>query len=100
MRPVMLILSAALLAGCALDSPYPAFAKGQTWHVKDGNSTFHIRRVGDVVEIIRTGWEYPARIGDIFPRAAVAVEQVTGCDIRRKSMKGDGAVMWAKLDCD
>jgi len=89
----------ALVSACAFDSPYPPFAKGETWHVRDGTITFHIRKLGNVVEVIRTGFIYPARIGDIFPRAAVAIEQVTECRIVPKSMKGDGAVLWAKVDC-
>jgi len=86
-----------LLAAC--NSPHPAFMGVQAQEVEVQGSTFQVRIKGDMVEVIRTNFEYVPKIGEIFPKAAAAIEIVSGCSVVPNSMKGDPALMIAKLNC-
>jgi len=87
----------ALLAACS--SPHPAFMSTQEQVVEVQGSTFKVRIKGDKAEAIRTNFEFVPKIGDIFPKAAKAMEIASGCTVVPNSMKGDPALMVAKLDC-
>lgn len=51
------------------------------------------------VQVIRTSREIMPNEAEIFAKAAVAIEQVTGCSIRNNSLSGDEVVVDAKIDC-
>ncbi len=86
------------LQGC--DSPHPAFSRVQAQKITVDSSTFSIRIREDRAEAIRTNFERLPKIGDTFPKAAKAIEIVSGCKVIPNSMKGDPALMVAKLDCN
>jgi len=84
------------LAAC---SPHPAFMGVQMQVIKVQGSTFQVRIKGEFAEAIRTNFEYVPKIGDIFPKAKEAMEIASGCTVVPDSMKGDPALMVAKLKC-
>lgn len=85
----------ALLAGC--NTPSPAFRGVPVQTVSVDGSTFDVRVKAKTAEAIRTNVQYAPRFGPIKDRAAVAIEQVSGCEVR--SISGDQAVAVAKLKC-
>ena len=87
-----------LLTGC--DSPHPRFMKVEARKVTVDGSTFKIRIREGYAEAIRTNFERLPKIGDTFPKAAKAIEIASGCKVIPNSMKGDPALMVAKLDCE
>jgi len=91
------ILAMTILMGC--DSPHPAFMGVESQTVQVDGSTFKIRIREDSAEAIRTNFERIPKIGDTFPKAINAIEIASGCKVVPNSMKGDPAVMVAKLDC-
>lgn len=86
-----------LLTGC--DSPSPAFRGIEGRQVVVEKSVFSVRVKGDLIEAIRTNVEYAPTIGKLFPRFRIAMEQASGCRVIENSMRGDQALMHAKLDC-
>lgn len=85
------------LAACS-SSPV-GFMSVQKQVIKVEGSTFEIRIKGDKAEAIRTNFEFVPKIGDIFPKASKAMEIASGCTVVPNSMKGDPALMVAKLNC-
>lgn len=97
-RLYWLIFSAViLLTSC--DSPHPRFMQVEAKTVVVDGSTFKIRIHDGYAEAIRTSFERLPKIGDTFPKAAKAIEIASGCKVIPNSMKGDPALMVAKLDC-
>lgn len=90
-------LFTAALAGCA--SPHPAFMGMEKQVITVQGSTFHVRIKENFAEAIRTNFERIPKIGDTFPKAEIAIEQASGCKVVADSMKGDPALMVAKIDC-
>lgn len=86
-----------VLASC--DSPHPAFMGVESQTVEVQGSTFKIRIREDRAEAIRTNFERVPKIGDTFPKATKAIEIASGCNVVPNSMKGDPALMTARLDC-
>lgn len=86
-----------LLAACS--SPHPAFMAAQEQVIEVESSTFTVRVKGELAEAIRTNFEFNPKIGDIFPKAEKAMEIASGCSVVSNSMKGDPALMVAKLNC-
>lgn len=62
-------------------------------------STFQICINGEAAEAIRTNFECVPKIGDTFPKAKEAMEIASGCTVVPDTMKGDPALMVAKLKC-
>lgn len=60
-------------------------------------SAFDVRVKGTVAEAIRTNLQYAPGMGQMGGRASVAIEQVSGCKVKR--FGGDQAVIFAELDC-
>ena len=60
-------------------------------------STFDVRVKGTVAKAIRTNLQYAPGMGQMGGRASVAIEQVSGCKVKR--FGGDQAVIFAELDC-
>jgi hypothetical protein len=94
--PFFLVL-ATVLSAC--NSPHPRFMRAQSHRIEVGGSVFQVRQRGDEVEIIRTNVEFNPKIGAIFPKATIAAQQATGCEIRKNTLKGDSALMRAKVEC-
>ena len=94
----MILLACAMaLAGC--DSPSMAFQGMPSRTVIIGPSTFTVRMRGNRVETLRTSREWRPRAVDVLARAALAMEQATGCPLRKGSLTGDQAIQRAKLAC-
>ncbi len=96
MRNAVLTL-ALLLAAC--DSPHPEFMGIRPKVITIAGSTFAVRIRGEKAEAIRTSREMVPKIGEIFPKAAAAIEIASGCPVVANSMKGDAAYMRARIDC-
>ena len=90
-------LGLILLAACS--SPHPAFMSVQAQVIEVQGSTFKIWVKGDKAEAIRTNFEFVPKIGDTFPKASKAIEIASGCTVVPGSMRGDPALMVAKLKC-
>ena len=91
------VLVLTILAACS--SPHPSFMSAEEQVVKVEGSTFKVRVKGDKATAIRSNFEYIPKIGDTFPKAAKAMQIASGCAVVPNSMKGDPALMVAKLDC-
>ena len=59
--------------------------------------TFNVRVKGTVAEATRPNLQYAPGMGQMGGRASVAIEQVSGCKVKR--FGGDQAVIFAELDC-
>ena len=97
MKPLAGIILVILVSGC--DSPHPAFSKVEAKVITVDGSTFRARVRENMAEAIRTNFERLPKIGETFPKAAKAMEIASGCRVIPNSMKGDPALVMAKLDC-
>lgn len=97
MRSV-LILAVLTLAAC--DSPSPAMWGADVAQIEVDGSTFSVRRAGDRVEALRVSMEFRPKKYETLMKAAIAMQQTTGCAIRTGSLRGDQAVARAELDCE
>ena len=88
-----------LLALASCDSPHPALMGVESQTIEVQGSTFQIRIREDRAEAIRTNFERLPKIGNTFPKAAVAMGIASGCSVVPSSMKGDPALMTARLNC-
>ncbi|MDE1130991.1 MAG: hypothetical protein OSA49_05455 [Ascidiaceihabitans sp.] len=95
MRYVALMIFCTALAAC--NTPSIGFRGIDPVKVTLEGSTFDVRVNGTVAEAIRTNMQYAPRLGPIGGRASVAIEQVSGCKVKR--FGGDQAVIVAELDC-
>ncbi len=91
------LISIGFLASC--DSPHPAFMGVEKQVITVDGSTFHVRIKEHTATATRTNFERIPKIGDTFPKAKIAMEQASGCKVASGSMRGDPAVIVAKLDC-
>ncbi|EAQ04534.1 lipoprotein, putative [Pseudooceanicola batsensis HTCC2597] len=66
-------------------------------HVVEG-SQFSVYRKGGLAQAVRTNRQFAPRIGPLAGRAAVAIQQATGC--RVTELAGDAAVLVGRLRCD
>lgn len=97
----MLRISSLLLfltALIACNTPSPAFRGLPPTRVTIDGSTFDVRVREDRAEVIRINPEYAPRFGLIRDRAAAAMAQVSGCEV--KAVGGDQALAVGVLDCD
>lgn len=97
-KSLVFLALAASLAACA--SPSPQMMRAQKHEAEVGGSRFTIWQKGEMVEIYRTSPEMLPRLSEVMAKAAVAVEQLTGCPVREGSLVGDAALMKATLACD
>lgn len=94
MRYAVLFL---LLAACS--GPSLAFRNAETQAVEVGGSTFTVHRLGDRVEVHRTGFEWlPSKAG-VFRRSVTAIRLTTGCGIAAGTLEGDQSIQRAELVC-
>ena len=95
MRYAALMISCTALAAC--NTPSIGFRGIDPVTVTVEGSTFDVRVNGTVAEAIRTNMQYAPRMGPMGGRASVAIEQASGCKVKR--FGGDQAVIVAELDC-
>ncbi len=93
-----LLLPVLLLTAC--DSPSPAMMGETPVHIRSGGMEFSVRIRGTRAEAIRTNMTWNPGIGQIYPHARLAMEQVSGCSVIEDSLRGDTNVMRADLDCE
>ena len=84
-----------LLAAC--NTPSQPFRDVPVRTVTVDGSTFDVRVKDRRAEALRTNAQYAPRLGPIGGRAAMAIEQVSGCRVH--DISGDQAVIQARLDC-
>jgi hypothetical protein len=98
-RAMRRLVPLALVALAACNSPSPKFMSGAQQEVTVESSTFAVWRVDDRVEVIRTSREFRPRLSVVHDRARVAIRQATGCRVWKGTLKGDHAVIEARLAC-
>lgn len=84
-----------LLAAC--NTPSPEFKGIAPTRVTVDGSTFDVRVNGSGAEALRVNVEYAPRFGPIRDRAARAMAQVSGCEVRK--VTGDQALAFGTLKC-
>ncbi|EAQ13104.1 hypothetical protein BD830_11237 [Maritimibacter alkaliphilus HTCC2654] len=94
---ILFLLTALALIGC--NSPSPRFMDSPHVEVEVAGSRFSVWRDGDRVEVIRTSPEVLPRLSVVLARAEVAIQRATGCQVWSGSLKGDQAVVTARLAC-
>lgn len=88
-------LAAMALSAC--DGPSPHFMGVDPVRVEVDGSVFAVRVKGKLAEAVRTNVQYAPRIGPIGPRAAEAMRQASGCEVRE--IRGDQALILGILEC-
>lgn len=84
-----------LLAAC--DTPSRAYQGVPASRVSVDTSVFDIRVKDNRAEAIRVNAEWAPSLKSIEPRAVAAIEQASGCKVKR--LRGDQAMMIADLKC-
>lgn len=97
MRFVLPLMLVCLVAGC--NTPAPAFRDVPARRVTIGPSTFDVRVKGDRAYAIRTNMEYAPNFRFTAVRFKAAFEAASGCKVGAEAMRGDQAVMEARLTC-
>lgn len=85
-----------LLAGCGQAGPH--FRELEPVRIEVQGDVFDVRVRGRLAEAIRRNPRYAPRLGEVGPRAALAMEVVSGCPV--KEIRGDAAMVLGILDCD
>lgn len=86
-----------LLVLMSCNTPSPGFRGLPATRVTVEGSTFDVR-VNDLrAEAIRINPQYAPRFGPIRARAAAAMAQVSGCEV--KAVTGDQAIAFGRLKC-
>lgn len=94
-RIILLLALVVLLAAC--NTPGPHFRGLEATRVTIQGSTFDVRVRGELAEAIRVNSEYAPRFSPVRERAAIAMAQVSGCEV--KDVRGDQALATGLLDC-
>ncbi len=97
MKHKIAILFAVTLAAC--DSPHPAFNSVERQTINVQGSVFRVRIKDDIAEAIRTNFEYRPKKLATFAKAAEAIKIASGCKVVANTMRGDPALMRAKIFC-
>jgi hypothetical protein len=87
----------ALIGLSACDGPSPHFMGIEPVRVEVEGSVFAVRVKGNLAEAVRVNTQYAPRMGPIGTRAAKAMRQVSGCEVRE--IRGDQALILGVLDC-
>ncbi|MBU2981620.1 hypothetical protein KO498_07300 [Lentibacter algarum] len=93
MRYIAIALT--LLAAC--DTPSLPFRGAPLSRIVVDGSSFDIRVHDRRAEAIRTNSEWAPRMSTVAPRAVAAIEQASGCTVKR--LRGDQAMIVADLKC-
>lgn len=95
MRKAILFVLACGCTGCGLTDPrYLGVPVSQ---VAIGDSTYEVRRRGTTARALRVTPAPPEQYVPAMTRAVLAIEQATGCRVRRAG--GDPSAAEARLDC-
>ena len=86
-----------LLAAC--DMQPPAYYGVPATRLTIDGATYDVRVKGDRAQAIRLNAMYAPRPLQLYPQAAAAIRQVSGCDIVRGSLNGDQVITNARLKC-
>ena len=97
MRLILVLLCVQICSAC--NGPSLALRGAIGKEVDVQGSTFIVYHQGIRVEVVRTNFEFPANVRRIFPKAAVAIEQVTGCPPHLATLTGDAALIKGDLNC-
>lgn len=91
-------LALLVLLGC--DSPSVAVQDVAATRLTLGGHVFSVRVEGAYVEAIRVNpvWPPPSA-ASVTALAVEAMERVSGCTVKPKSVKGDAAIQKARLSC-
>ncbi len=95
MRLTLIWLLFAFTAAC--NTPNPGFRGAAVTRVTVDGSTFDVRQRGLRAEAIRINPQYAPRFGPIRYRAALAMQQASGCEVL--DVTGDQAQAFGRLKC-
>ena len=95
MRHLGVLICLGALAAC--DTPGREYAGIAPQRVRVAQSVFDVRVDGDTAQAIRVNTEWAPRPQAVMPRALIAIEKASGCQVKR--MDGDQVIIEAKLDC-
>ncbi|SNY46909.1 hypothetical protein SAMN06297129_1064 [Pseudooceanicola antarcticus] len=84
-----------LLTACGQPDPY--FRESAVTRVEVQGDIFDVRLRGRLAEAVRRNPRYAPRLGPVGPRAANAMQAVSGC--RVAEIRGDAAMVLGLLDC-
>ena len=92
------LLTLLTLAACASPSIEYTGAPSRALSVNSWEIT--VFRRADRVQAIRTNTVWGASKQDMQINGAIAITEVTGCRVDRRSFTGDAVILNAKLICD
>lgn len=95
MRTVLSLCWLVVLMAC--DTPTREYAGIDPIRVTVDQSVFDVRQSDDTAQAIRVNTEWAPRPEAVMPRALVAIEQASGCEVVR--MDGDQVIIEARLKC-
>lgn len=88
------------LALAACDSPSVSVTGQAPVQIAAGGHVFSVRVRDSYAESIRTDAAWPPpKSAEIVPLAIEAMERVSGCTVRKASVRGDAAIQKARLSC-
>ena len=90
-----LVFALLVLSAC---SPSPYFAGAEAGRFETDGMVFTVYRRADEVEVHRSGGGIPKK-SRVLLGAITAIEGVTGCPVRPRSMNGGRSVVVAEIDC-
>lgn len=99
LRAICTLLSVLGLLACDVPSPTSSLAGTKAQMVDIQGDTFSVRISGSTDRAVRTNFNLRAKQETILPKAGLAIEQVSGCRVRPRSLSGDVAQIDASLDC-
>ena len=97
MRFSVFLCGFLVLASCS--SPGGQFRGVDPVRVTVERSEFDVYVLGDQVRVIRMNFEMLPPMAVIGPRAVVAMEWATGCNVISSSFFGDQAMVQARVAC-
>lgn len=86
-----------LFAGC--NTPPLGFAGVPATQIDVERSTFDVRIKGDKAHALRVNAEFASNLAAVAPRAKIAIEEVSGCQIIPGTLNGDQIFITAALSC-
>ncbi|MGR3541496.1 MAG: hypothetical protein ACU0BS_08720 [Hasllibacter sp.] len=89
-----------LLVLVACSGAQPAFFGVPAQRVEAGGFTFHVRRDGADLELVRTGFVPVAALPQVYVASLEAARYATGCSPIPGSLNGDPAVIRLTVQCD
>ncbi len=96
MRVLIAMLGLALMS---CNGPGLEFRGRDATQIRMDGFTFNIFIKDGRAEAVRVGFVGRRELGRVYLSAARAMEVVSGCKVIDKSMRGDPAQMWARLNC-